>query len=220
MFDSYMSVPTHIYNDEKGLGDIDELAEDIRHSRESLRRLVSRQASRATRASRASIESRGPLSSNEDLDLHVDLPRGILADESAASSRPPGHPSGKATRKKKRSSTTPRSERKAERDAEVQPAKRRRGFRAVLRRIFGLDDNPEAVTDSLYGKPEIHIPQKRNHRDRGKKRGHRDNGLRTSTKKKAAPERSTDHAEAESSSSKEPAPPPLALISPKNDTAT
>ncbi|KAK1590897.1 uncharacterized protein LY79DRAFT_669615 [Colletotrichum navitas] len=208
MFDSYISVPTHIYDDEKDLGDIDELAEDIRHSKESLRRLVSRQASRATRASRASIESRGPLSSNEDLDLHVDLPPGILADESAASSRPPGHPSGKATRKKKRSSTTPRSELKAERDAGVQPAKRRRGFRAAVRRFFGLGDKPEALTDAPYGKPEIRVPRKRDHRDRGKKRDHRDNGLRKSTKKKAAPERSTDHAETESSSSKEPALPP------------
>ncbi|GJC97324.1 hypothetical protein ColKHC_06150 [Colletotrichum higginsianum] len=63
--------PGPIYDEQ----DLADLAEDFRRSKESLkaagRRLTSRQTSRATRASRASIESRGPLSSNEDLDLHA-----------------------------------------------------------------------------------------------------------------------------------------------------
>ncbi|KAK2018323.1 hypothetical protein LZ32DRAFT_369824 [Colletotrichum eremochloae] len=198
--------------DERDLAD---LAEEFRRSKESLkassRRLASRQASRATRASRASIESRGPLSSNEDLDLHVDLPPGILADESAASSppsQPPGHPSGKATRKTKRSSTT-RSERKPESGARAQHPKRRRGFRAKIRRIFGRDGKPKDIANAPYGKPQTRAPQKRDHQD---------NGLRSASEKKSAPERSSEHVEAESSS-KEPAPPPSTDL-PKDDTAT
>ncbi|KAK2022867.1 hypothetical protein LX32DRAFT_667757 [Colletotrichum zoysiae] len=183
--------------------DLETLVNEFRRSKESVhaggRRQASRQASRATRASRASIESQGPLSSNEDLDLHVDLPPGILADESAVSSRRRGHPPGKPSRKTKRSSTT-RSERKTERSAGVQPAKRRRGrgIRAALRRIFGLDDNPEAAIDAPHGKPKTRAPQK--------------------PTKKASPERSPEHTEAEPSSSKEPTPPPGADL-PKNDAA-
>ncbi|KAK2048737.1 hypothetical protein LZ31DRAFT_628258 [Colletotrichum somersetense] len=194
--------------------DLETLVKEFRRSKESLhaggRRQASRQASRATRASRASIESQGPLSSNEDLDLHVDLPPGILADESAASSRRPGHPSSKASRKTKRSSTN-RSERKTERSAGVQPAKRRRGrgIRAALRRIFGLDGNPEAAIDAPHGKSKTRAPQKR---DRW------NDDLRTATKK-AAPERSPEHTEAEPSFSKEPMPPPGADL-PKNAAAT
>ncbi|KAK1998204.1 hypothetical protein LX36DRAFT_44219 [Colletotrichum falcatum] len=209
MFGMPMPMTEPVYDDR----DIDELADEFRRSKESLkavgRRLTSRQASRATRTSRASIESRGPLSSNEDLDLHVDLPPGILADESAASSppsRPPGHPSGKATRKTKRSSTT-RSERKAERSVGVQPMKQRRGFRAKLRRIFGRDSKPEAITDA---KPQTPAPLKRDHQD---------DGLQPDSESKAAPRRSPNYAEAESSSSKDPAPPPSTGL-PKNDTAT
>ncbi|KAK1986109.1 hypothetical protein LZ30DRAFT_313315 [Colletotrichum cereale] len=209
---SMVPAPAPLYNER----DLADLAEDFRRSKESLkaagRRLTSRQASRATRASRASIESRGPLSSNEDLDLHVDLPPGILADESAASSPPtrsPRHASGKATRKTKRSSTV-QSERKAERSAGVQPSKRRRGFRARLRRIFGRDGKPEPITDAPYRKPQTRKPQSRDHRDEV---------LRPSTEKKAAPKRNPEHAEAESSYPKEPAPPPSTDV-PKNDTST
>ncbi|GKT62500.1 OPT family small oligopeptide transporter [Colletotrichum tofieldiae] len=172
--------PAPIY-DERDLAD---LAEDFRRSKESLkaagRRLTSRQTSRATRASRASAESRGPLSSNEDLDLHVDLPPGILADESAASSppsRPPGHPPGKAARKTKRSSTS-RSERKIQRDTGALPLKRRRGFRARLRRLFGRGDKPEAVFDALYSQPDTQESQKQDHQDEN---------ARQSTEQKAAP---------------------------------
>ncbi|GKT42500.1 uncharacterized protein ColSpa_02681 [Colletotrichum spaethianum] len=191
--------PAPIY-DERDLAD---LAEDFRRSKESLkaagRRLTSRQTSRATRASRASIESRGPLSSNEDLDLNVDLPPGILADEPAASSPPsraPGHPAGKGARKTKRSSTN-RSERKAERDAGVQPMKRRRGFRARLRRIFGRDDKPEAISDTPYSQCQTQEPRKQDHQGENS---------RQSTEKKAAPKRGHEHTEAELSSPKEPAP--------------
>ncbi|TIC95448.1 hypothetical protein CH35J_008707 [Colletotrichum higginsianum] len=204
--------PGPIYDEQ----DLADLAEDFRRSKESLkaagRRLTSRQTSRATRASRASIESRGPLSSNEDLDLHVDLPPGILADESPVSSppsRPPGHPPGNTTRKTKRSSAN-RSERKAERVAGVQPSKRRRGFRARLRRILGRNDKLEVDPDAPHSQFQAQEPKKQDHQDKDSQR---------SPEQKTTPKSGPEPAEAEPSSLKETTPRTSISLS-KNDKST
>lgn len=140
-------------------------ADDLHRSKESLKarsRLASRQGSRATRASRASIESRGPFSSNEDLDFHVELPPGILADKwdpSPPLSRPPEHPpEHKASRKANRILKR-RQERTPEPNTEAR-IERKRGIRAKLRRILFRNDKTEANPTRPYGHRQPKEPQR------------------------------------------------------------
>ncbi|OHF03425.1 hypothetical protein CORC01_01144 [Colletotrichum orchidophilum] len=157
----------------------EKLANESGRSKESLKavrsRLVSRQGSRATRRSRASIESRGPFSSNEDLDIDVDdvedleLPPNILADNwdssappSSRSAERPWHrsSSSRKPRKWKRGGFVsagwmeeePMSEAAGVQQKKKNKKERKRGFRARLRRLLGQDrEKSKAGHESPYG---------------------------------------------------------------------